>query len=131
MLAYASMRIWHASMGGEVLLSYHCIIPYDKLSLMTGGSAIKIIYTTEEGENVRFNFVTYSREQHKEAFSMLSEKYSDKLEPGSEVFTCGVGGSEYNQELTTLFNLKLVSRPPSLPPSLLPSFPPSLPPSHK
>ena len=24
MLAYASMRIWHASMGGEVLLSYHC-----------------------------------------------------------------------------------------------------------
>ena len=78
------------------------------ISFDLGGSAIKIIYTTEEGDNICFNFAIYPREKHEEAFAMLEEKCTGKLEPGTEVFTCGLGASEYNQELAKRFNLKLV-----------------------
>ena len=72
----------------------------------TGMSAIKIVYATEEGDNLRFNFISFPNDDHDNAVKFLTKMHAGKLDPGTEVAVCGCGAERLKTKIDEALNIR-------------------------
>ena len=68
---------------------------------------IKIVYTMEEGDKLRFNLASFPVAELGEALEFLAEICNGKLDPDAEVYTCGIGSSYHVDKINTTLNIRL------------------------
>ena len=79
------------------------------IQCITGGSLIKVVYATDEGDTIILHCRIYPRENQPEAFKFLEELAARQLVIGDVMYTCGIGANEYHKQLENIFRVKYVS----------------------
>ena len=76
--------------------------------IVSGGSAIKIIHTTEEGDNLILHFTVFSTNDLDKAVQFLTEVSQGKLEPQALMHMCGVGTNQVIDHMSQIMNIRSV-----------------------